>query len=87
MAIPLVHKLVSLGVTWSSLHDIQFSLLVGQGDGGDHVSSQVNTQNGDSTKGQRDIRNDEQEEGGDLWDVGGQGVGNGLEKKLRQINY
>lgn len=43
-----------------------------------HVSSQVNTQDGDSSQRQGDINDDEQQEGSDLWDVACQSVGNGL---------
>ncbi len=43
-----------------------------------HVSSQVNTEDGDGSQWQRNVDNDEQQEGGDLWDVAGQCVGNGL---------
>lgn len=43
-----------------------------------HVSSQVNAEDGDGSQGQGDVDNDEEQEGGDLWDVAGQGVSNGL---------
>lgn len=43
-----------------------------------HVCPQVNAQDGDGAKGQRDVGDDEQQERGDLWNVTGQGVGNGL---------
>lgn len=43
-----------------------------------HVSSQVDTQDGDSSQRQGDINDDEQQEGSDLWDVACQSVGNGL---------
>lgn len=43
-----------------------------------HVSSQVNTEDGDGSQWQGDVDNDEQQEGSDLWDVAGQGIGDGL---------
>jgi len=43
-----------------------------------HVSSQVNAEDGDSAQGQRNVGNDEEEEGRDLRNVTGQGVGDGL---------
>ena len=43
-----------------------------------HVSSQVDTEDGDGSQGQGDVGDDEQQEGCDLWDVTGQGVGDGL---------
>lgn len=43
-----------------------------------HVSSQVDTEDGDGAQGQWDVDKDEEQEGGDLGDVAGQSVGNGL---------
>ena len=43
-----------------------------------HVSSQVDTQDGDGSQGQGDVGDDEEEEGGDFGDVTGQSVGDGL---------
>lgn len=43
-----------------------------------HVSSQVDTEDGDGAQRQRDIDNNEEQEGGDLRDVAGQGVRNGF---------
>lgn len=48
-----------------------------------HVSSQVNAEDGDGSQWQGDVDDDEQQEGGDLWDVAGQGVGNGLLKVIK----
>merc|ERR1712037_108985 len=64
----LVDQLVCEGVPWGTLHDVGFSILVGHGDGWHHVCA----------KGQGHVSKDEEEEGGDLRDVGGQGVGDGL---------
>lgn len=43
-----------------------------------HVSAQVDAEDGDSSQRKRNARNDEEEEGRDLWDVTGQGVRDGL---------
>jgi len=43
-----------------------------------HVSSQIDAEDGDSSKGQGHISQDEEQERRDLRDVGGQSVGNGL---------
>lgn len=43
-----------------------------------HVSAQVNAEDGNGTQGQWDVGHDEQQEGSDLRDVAGQGVGNGF---------
>lgn len=48
-----------------------------------HVSSQVNTQDGDGSQWQGNIDHDEQQEGCDLWDVASQCVGNGLFKVIK----
>lgn len=43
-----------------------------------HVSTQVDTEDGDCSERQRDISDDEKEEGSYLRDVAGQGIGDGL---------
>lgn len=43
-----------------------------------HVSSQVDAKDGDGAQRQWDVDQDEEQEGGDLWDVAGQSVRNGL---------
>merc|ERR1712004_571691 len=75
---PLVDKLVCERVPWLSLHDVALGELVGHRDSGHHVRSQVDAENGDGSKGQGHVGQDEEEEGRDLGDVGGQGVGDGL---------
>lgn len=48
------------------------------GVGSHHVRPQIDAEDGDGSQWQWDVDNDEQQEGGDLWDVAGQGVGDGL---------
>lgn len=43
-----------------------------------HVSAQVDAKDGDSSQRKRNAGNDEEEKGGDLWDVAGQCVCYGL---------
>lgn len=43
-----------------------------------HIRAQVNAEDGHSAQRQGDVGNDEQQEGGDLRDVAGQGVGDGF---------
>lgn len=43
-----------------------------------HVCAQVNAEDGDSPQGQWNVCNNKYQEGGDLWNVTGQGVGNGF---------
>ena len=61
-----------------TLHDVGFGFFVGEGDGGHHVSSQVDTEDGDSSEGKRNTEENVGEEGRDLGNVGGEGVGDGL---------
>ena len=58
-----VHEMVTLGVTGVSLHDIKLGVLVGEGDGGDHVSSQVNAENEHGGEGKGNVENNEEQEG------------------------
>jgi len=69
-----VHKMISLGVTGVTFHDIKLGVLVGEGDGGDHVSSKVNAEDKDSREGEGNLEEHEEQEGGDLGDVRRQGV-------------
>lgn len=43
-----------------------------------HVSSQIDAEDGDGAKRKGNVEEDESEERRDLWDVGGEGVGDGL---------
>ena len=74
----LVDKFVVEGITRLTLHDVALGLFVGQGDGGDHVSSQIDTQNCDGTQWEGHISQDEEQEGTDLGNVTGQCVGDGF---------
>jgi len=51
----LVDKLVLGGVARLALHDVVLGLLVGEGDGGNHVGAQIDAQDGDGAEGQRDV--------------------------------
>lgn len=78
MFVPFVDQLVLVGVTRLSLHDVVLCLFVGEGDSRHHIGSQVDAQDGDDPKRQGDVSQDEHQEGRDLRDVGGQGVGDGF---------
>merc|ERR1719309_77807 len=54
------------------------NLIVSHGDGGHHVSSQVNTEDCDGSKGQGDISKNEKEEGRDLGNIGSKSVSDGF---------
>ena len=71
----MVDQFVVERITRLALHDVTLGLLIGERDGRDEVSSQVDTQDSDGAKGEGDIRQNEQQEWRDLGDVGGQGVG------------
>ena len=73
-----VDQVVSLGVSWDSVHDIELWVLVGEGDSWDHVGTEIDTE--DEYGGERkwDLEQDEENEWQDFWDVGGESVGNGF---------
>ncbi|KAF3857443.1 hypothetical protein F7725_009302 [Dissostichus mawsoni] len=72
---PFIYKFICFGVSGLSLHDVALSFFISQGDGrylgenkikrAHHVSSQVDTEDGDGSQGQRDVGADEEEEGDD----------------------
>jgi hypothetical protein len=70
-----IHEMVSLGVTGVSLHDIKLRVLIGERDGGYHISSEINAENEDGREGEGDLEDNEEDEGRDLRDVGGESVG------------
>lgn len=43
-----------------------------------HVGPQIDAEDSDGAQRQRDVDQDEEQEGGDLWDVAGQSVRDGL---------
>lgn len=65
-----IHKMVTLGITGVTFHDIELGVFVGERDGGYHISSQINAQNKYSGEGKGNLENDEEKEGRDLGDVG-----------------
>ena len=65
-------------ITGLALHNITLSLFIGEGNCGYKVGPEINTQDGDGAEGQRHVGQNEQQEGRDLRDVGGQGVGDRL---------
>jgi len=55
-----VHKMVTLGVSGVSLHDIKLGVLVSERNGRDHISSKINTKNEHSGKRKRNLEEDEE---------------------------
>lgn len=74
----LVHQPVFPLVPRSPVHDVTLSFLVGQCHRGDNVRAQVDEEDGDGADGHGDAGNDVDEEGAELSNVLGQGVGNGF---------
>lgn len=70
--------MVTLGVTGVSFHDIKLGVLVCEGNGGNHISSEINAENEHGSERQRHLEGNEEQEGGNLGNVGGESVGNGL---------
>jgi hypothetical protein len=69
-----IHEMVSLGVTGISLHDIKLGVLVGERDGGYHISSQINAKDKHGGEREGDLEDNEEQEGGNLGNVRGEGV-------------
>lgn len=76
--LPVVDKFVVEWVTRLAFHDVTLSLFVGEGDGGYEISSQIDTQDCDGSQGEGNVRQDEEQEGRNLRNVGCQGVSDGL---------
>ena len=74
----LVDELVGELVSWVSLHDVGLGLFVGEGDGGEEISSQIDAEDGDGSERKGNGENHEDEEGSDFGNVGSEGVGDGL---------
>lgn len=54
--------MVTFGVTGISFHNIKLGVLVGERDGGDHISSQVNAENEHGGEGEGHVEDNEEEE-------------------------
>lgn len=52
-------EFVTLGITWSTLHDVGLGLLVREGDGRPEIGSDVDTENKDGGEGERQQGSDE----------------------------
>ena len=73
-----VDEMVTLRVPGVPLHDIELGVLISERDSGDHVGSEINAENEDGREGKGQLAHNEEQEGGDLGDVGGESVGNGF---------
>lgn len=67
----LGHEAVDGGVPRRATHDVGFGLLVGHGDGGNHVGTEVDPEDEHGGQGERGAEREEADEGGDL--CGGHG--------------
>ena len=65
-------------VTGGLSHDVTLRVFIGEGDGGKHVSTQINAQNHDRGQTKGKSQSDLAQERQNLGDVTGQGVGDGL---------
>ena len=39
-----VNKMITLGVSWETLHDVELRVLVSEGNGRDHISAEIDTE-------------------------------------------
>merc|ERR1719470_3020 len=67
-----------VGVPGGPLHEVQLCVLVGKGDGWQHVTPQVNEEDGHSGEGQSDAQDHPGQEGEDVKNIAGEGVQDGL---------
>jgi len=73
-----IYKMIFLGVSWCSVHDIELWVFVSERDGWDHVGTQVNTEDEDGGEWKWNLEEDEENEWKNLWDVGGEGISDGF---------
>jgi len=71
----MIDELIVDWITWHSLHDVALRLFVRQRNGGNHVGAEINTQDRDGAERQRNVANDEEQEGRDLRNVTRQRIG------------
>lgn len=65
-----VDQVISLGVSWNTVHDIKFRVFVSKGDGWDHVGTKINAQNKDCGQWEWNLDQDEEDEWKNLGNVG-----------------
>lgn len=65
-----VDKMISVRLSWGTIHDIELGVLVSEGNGGVHIGTEINAENEDGRERLGDLEDHEEEEGGDLGDVG-----------------
>jgi hypothetical protein len=64
-----VNEMVQFGLSWLSVHDIEFWVLVSEGDSWDHIGSEINTENEYGGKRERNLEKNEEDEWEDLRNV------------------
>lgn len=72
----MIDKLIIEWISRHAFHDVTLRGLIGQRDGWDHVSTEVDTEDGDRTERQGSVKTYEEDERGDLRNVARQGVRN-----------
>jgi len=53
---------ISLGVSWDSVHDIKLWVLVGERDGWNHISTKIDTEDEDGGEWKWNLEQDEEDE-------------------------
>ena len=67
--------MVTLRVSWVTFHDVELTVLIGEGNSWHHISSKVNAKNEDGREWEWYLSSHIDDEWGDLWNVGREGVG------------
>ena len=78
MNLPIVDKLVTLRITWHTFHDVTLGLFVRERDCGHHVCAEIDAEDRDGSERQWNTGDDEEQERGDLGNVTGERVRDGL---------
>jgi hypothetical protein len=65
-----VDKMINVGLSWLSIHDIELWVFVSKRDSWDHIGTEINTENEDGRERKWDLEQDEEDERKNLWDVG-----------------
>lgn len=73
-----VYEMVSLRISRLPFHDIELWVFIGKRDSWNHIASKIDTEDEHSGQGEWYLEDDEEDERGDLWNVGLKGVSNGF---------
>jgi len=71
-----VYQVIQFRASWFSFHDVEFWVFIGERNGWNHISSQVNHEDENSGQWKWELEADESDERRNFWDVRGKSVSN-----------